>query len=205
MNPITVFIIDDHYMVIEGIRSLLKDESNIHLIGHGSNAASALSFLAQEQPEVILLDINLPGPSGIDLCKEVKRLYPEIRIIGLSTFNQHSYIDSMLKSGASGYLLKNATAEELLLAISTVQQGGVYLSEEVMQTMKTNDENQLLLTRREKEILALLAGGLTSGEIANRLYLSVLTVETHRKNLLSKFNAKNIAAMVHMANQLQLL
>ncbi len=205
MNPITVFIIDDHYMVIEGIRSLLKDESNVRLLGHGSNAASALSFLAQEQPEVILLDINLPGPSGIDLCKEVKRLYPEIRIIGLSTFNQHSYIDSMLKSGASGYLLKNATAEELLLAISTVQQGGVYLSDEVMQTMKTNDENQLLLTRREKEILALLAGGLTSGEIASRLYLSVLTVETHRKNLLSKFNAKNIAALVHMANQLQLL
>lgn len=205
MKPISIFIVDDHYMVIEGIRALLNGNNNIDLIGHSSNAQSCLDFLAKVQPDIILMDISLPGTSGIELCREVKTKYPRIRIIGLSTFNQHSYISRMMENGAAGYILKNASQEELLLAINTVKKGGTYMSAEVAKTMESNDENKILLTRREREILVLIANGLTSNEIASQLYLSVLTVDTHRKNLLAKFNAKNIAALVHMANQLQLL
>src|SRR6185369_13600415 len=109
----SVFIVDDHYMVIEGIRSLLQHEKNIDWKGHATNASSCLAFLKQQQPDVILMDINLPDKSGIELCKEVKDKYPSIFILGLSTFNQQSFIQKMMDNGASGYVLKNATQAEL--------------------------------------------------------------------------------------------
>src|SRR3954469_23377594 len=104
-----VFIVDDHYMVIEGIRSLLQNEKAIEWMGHAMNAGSCLSFLKMQQPDVLLMDINLPDKSGLDLCKEVKEKYPSVFIVGLSTFNQQSYIQKMMANGASGYVLKNAT------------------------------------------------------------------------------------------------
>src|SRR6188472_1065564 len=125
---IKVFIVDDHYMVIEGIRSLLQHETDVDWMGHATNAASCLAFLQQQQPDVILMDINLPDKSGIDLCKEVKTLYPSIHIIGLSSFNQQSFIGKMMDNGASGYVLKNATREELREAIETVMSGEKFLS-----------------------------------------------------------------------------
>ena len=118
-----VFIVDDHYMVIEGIRSLLQNEKNIEWMGHATNAASCLAFLKQQQPDVILMDINIPDKSGIELCKEVKEKYPSVFIIGLSTFNQQSFIQKMMDNGASGYVLKNATQEELMEGIETVMKG----------------------------------------------------------------------------------
>lgn len=115
-----VFTVDDHYMLIEGIHSLLLNEKSVELMSHATNAASYLSFLNRQQPDVILMDINLPDVSGIDLCKEVKEKYPSIFIIGLSTFNQLSFIEKMMHNGASGYVLKNANREELLEAITIV-------------------------------------------------------------------------------------
>ena len=117
---IKLFIVDDHYMVIEGIHSLLQNEMDIEWMGHAMNAASCLAFLQQEKPDVILMDINLPDKSGIDLCGEVKEKYPAIQILGLSTFNQQSFIEKMIGSGASGYVIKNATQQELMEAIHTV-------------------------------------------------------------------------------------
>ena len=104
-------------MVVEGIRSLLLLEKGIEWMGHAMNAASCMAFLRQQQPDVILLDINLPDKSGIDLCKEIKEQYPDIQILGLSSFNQQSYIQKMIQNGASGYLLKNASQEEIVKAI----------------------------------------------------------------------------------------
>ncbi len=203
---IKVFIVDDHYMVIEGIRSLLQNEKNIDWAGHASNAASCLAFLHQQLPDVILMDINLPDKSGIDLCKEVREKYPSVYIIGLSTFNQQSFIQKMLNNGASGYVLKNATQEELLEAIETVAAGKTYLSEEAASSLrKLNTGDAPVLTRREKEVLELIAEGLTNNEIATRLFISVTTVDTHRKNLLAKFDARNIAALVKTAVQLQMI
>ncbi|MBI1783013.1 MAG: response regulator transcription factor [Sphingobacteriales bacterium] len=203
---IKVFIVDDHYMVIEGIRSLLQNENNIEWMGHATNAASCLAFLNNHLPDVILMDINLPDKSGIDLCKEVKEKYPAVFIIGISTFNQQSFIEKMIANGASGYVLKNATQQELMEGIETVMKGRQYLSDEAAHSLRknTNDERPVL-TRREKEVLELIADGLTNNEIAVKLFLSVSTVDTHRKNLLAKFDAKNIASLVKMAVQLQII
>ena len=195
-----IFIVDDHYMIIEGIRSLLQNEKSIEWLGHAGNAASCLAFLQQQLPDVILMDISLPDKSGIDLCKEVREKYPSIFIIGLSTYNQQSFIEKMIANGASGYVLKNATQEELMEAINTVRKGKQYLSFEVSKSLrKTDQEDKAVLTRREKEVLELIANGLTNNEIAEKLFISCTTVDTHRKNLLAKFNAKNTAELVKLA------
>jgi DNA-binding NarL/FixJ family response regulator len=203
---IKVFIVDDHYMVIEGIHSLLQKEKDIEWMGHAMNAESCLAFLRNAEPDVIFMDINLPDKSGMDLCKEVKQKYPSVFIIGLSTFNQQSFISKMMENGASGYVLKNATKEELLLAVQTVMRGRTFLSHEaaLVANKKTGDTAPLL-TRREKEVLELIADGLTTQEIADKLFVSPATVETHRKNLLSKLEAKNVASMIKLAAKLKLI
>lgn len=199
---IKVFIVDDHYMVIEGIRSLLQYEKNVEWTGHAMNAASCLAFLRQQQPDIILMDINLPDKSGIDLCKEVKEAYPRIFIIGLSTFNQQSFIQKIMDNGASGYVLKNATQQELMEAIEMVVKGKTYLSDEVSRSLRKNeDDSTPVLTRREKEVLVLIAEGMTNNEIAEKIFISASTVDTHRKNLLAKMPARNTAELVKLAFQ----
>jgi DNA-binding NarL/FixJ family response regulator len=204
---IKIFITDDHYMIVEGIRSLLQYEKDIEWMGHAMNAASCLTYLQQQQqPDVILMDINLPDKSGIDLCKEVKSNYPGIHIIGLSSFNQQSFIQKMLDNGASGYVLKNATREELMEAIEAVMQGRRFLSNEAAQTVRKNEDSKIpLLTRREKEVLLLIAEGLTNNAIGEKLFISTTTVDTHRKNLLSKFEVKNTATLIRLATQFQFI
>ena len=203
--PIKVFIVDDHYMIIEGIRSLLQDESSIEWTGHATNADSCLAFLCQHQPDVLLMDIGLPDKSGIELCKEVKEKYPSVFIIGLSTFNQQSFIQKMMDNGGSGYVLKNATQDELMEAITAVMNGKTYLSFEAGKTLKRAKESAVVLTRREKEVLELIAGGLTNNEIAAKLFVGSTTVDTHRKNLLTKFEVKNTATLIRMAVQMQII
>ncbi|GAB2826131.1 two component system response regulator [Ferruginibacter profundus] len=204
---IKIFIVDDHYMVIEGIHSLLQNEKNIEWMGHATNAASCLAFLQQQKPDVILMDINLPDKSGIDLCKEVKEKYPAIAVLGLSTFNQQSFIEKMIASGASGYVLKNATQEELMEGIETVVKGKQFLSfDAALALRKTDTQNNMpVITRREKEVLELIADGMTNNEIAQKLFISSTTVDTHRKNLLAKFEAKNIAALIKVAVQMHMI
>lgn len=206
MMPTKVFIVDDHYMVVEGIRSLLQHEASIEWVGHAMTASSCLAFLKQNEVDVVLMDINLPDKSGIDLCIEVKKAFPTIFILGLSTFNQQSFIQKMMENGASGYLLKNASQEELMEGIQEVMKGKLYLSLEAAQSLRQSAETPVpVLTRREKEILELIADGMTNNEIAQKLFISVSTVDTHRKNLLAKFEAKNIAALIRMATQSRLI
>jgi len=196
----SIFIVDDHYMVIEGIRSLLQHEKEIEWLGHAMNADSCTAFLRQQQPDVILMDINLPDKSGIDLCKEVKAGYPAIHIVGLSSFNQQSFIQKMMDNGASGYVLKNANREEILEAIKMVMKGEKFLSTEAAATMEKNEDSKIpIITRREKEVLVLIADGLTNIEIADKLFISTTTVDSHRKNLLAKFGVRNTATMIRMA------
>jgi DNA-binding NarL/FixJ family response regulator len=200
-----VFIVDDHYMVIEGIRSLLQHEKTVDLIGYAMTAASCLAFLKNNQPDVILMDINLPDIDGIELCKEVKKNHPGIFILGLSTFNQQSFIQKMIDHGASGYVLKNASGKELLEAIQTVAKGKTFMSFEVEQLLKTKPKTAIVITRREKEVLELIAAGMTNNEIAQKMFISITTVETHRKNLLEKFSARNTAELVKLAFQMKFL
>lgn len=203
---IKVFITDDHYMVIEGIRSLLQNEKNIEWLGHASNADSCLAFLHIQLPDVILMDINMPGKSGIELCKVVKEKYPSVFVIGLSTFNQQSFIQKMMDNGASGYVLKNATQEELIEAIQAVAIGKTYLCDDAATSLRKYAESEIpVITRREKEVLDLIANGLTNGEIAQKLFISTTTVDSHRKNLLAKFDTKNTALLIHTATKLHLI
>ncbi|GEP89637.1 two component transcriptional regulator, LuxR family [Chitinophaga terrae (ex Kim and Jung 2007)] len=196
-----VFIVDDHYMVIEGIRSLLQNEKDIEWLGHAMNVASCHAFLKQQLPDIILMDVNLPDLSGIELCKEVRQLFPSVFVLGLSTFNQRPVIQNMIDNGASGYILKNATKEELLDAIGTVMKGKSFLSFDAALSMKDPIDKAPLITRREKEILQLIAEGLTNAEIGEKLFISIPTVNTHRKSLLEKFGAKNTAALISKASK----
>lgn len=203
---IKVFITDDHYMVVEGIRSILQLEKNIEWMGHAMTAASCMAFLQSQQPDVLLLDINLPDKSGIDLCKEIKAKYPDIQILGLSSFNQQSYIQKMMQNGASGYVLKNASIEEIVNAIEAAMNGEIFLSDQASITIDENKNAQVpVITRREKEVLMLIAKGLTNKEIADKLFISTTTVDTHRKNLLAKFQVKNTASLISLATQNELL
>jgi len=203
---IKIFITDDHYMVVEGIRSMLLQEKNIEWMGHAMTATSCMAFLNKQQPDVLLLDINMPDISGIDLCKEIKEKYPEILIIGLSSFNQQSYIQKMMQNGASGYVLKNASREEIVKAVESIMNGNIFLSNEASQTMRENKDAVIpVITRREKEVLQLIAEGLINKEIAEKLFISTTTVDTHRNSLLSKFDVKNTANLIKLAAQYNLI
>jgi len=197
-----LFIVDDHYMVIEGIRSLLQQEEDIEWMGHANNGESCLAFLQNHEPEVILMDISMPGMSGIELCKIVKSKYPGIRVLGLSTFNQRSFVEKMIENGASGYVLKNANREELLKAIQAAKSFKSYLSFEAAHSLRNPLDKELpVLTKREKDVLELIAAGMTNLEIGEKLFISPTTVDTHRKNLMLKFEAKNVAALIHLASK----
>ena len=200
-----IFIVDDHYMVIEGIRSLLYNEKDIEWLGHATNAASCLSFLQRQQPDIILMDVNLPDKNGTELCKAVKQLYPAVLVLALSTFNQQAIIRNMMDNGASGYVLKNATKNELLEAIHTVLKGDIYFSIEAAHSLKEFRTQQPLITRREKEVLQLIAEGFTNAAMAEKLFISIPTVNTHRKSLLEKFEVKNTATLIGKATKLGLI
>jgi len=195
----SIFIVDDHYMVIEGIHSLLHQEKDLEWMGNATNAESCLSFLKRQKPDIILMDVGLPDKSGTELCREVKQLYPSVLVLGLSTFNQQAIIQNMIDNGASGYVLKNATKEELLEAINEVLKGKKYFSFEVAAALRETREKNPLITRREKEVLQLIAEGLTNVEISEKLFISMPTVNTHRKSLLEKFEVKNTATLIGKA------
>lgn len=203
---VSIFIVDDHYMVIEGIRSLLQNERDIEWLGHATNAASCMAFLKRQQPDIILMDVNLPDRSGTDLCKEVSQAYPAVFVLGLSTFNQQAIIRNMMENGASGYLLKNASREEILEAIFAVKAGKQYLSHEAKLSLRdTNKTDAPLVSRREREVLLLIADGFTNAEIAEKLFISISTVNTHRKSLLAKFNVNNTATLIKMAAKFNII
>lgn len=200
IQQIKVFIVDDHYMVIEGIRSLLQHEKKIDWLGHASNADSCIAYLKQQLPDVILMDISMPGKNGIELCKEVKQQFPVVFVLGLSTFNQQSLIQKMMDAGASGYVLKNVSQQELIEAIETVAKGKLFFSDEAASILKNDAAGESpVITRREKEVLELLADGLTNNEIAEKLFLSAATVDSHRKSLIAKLNAKNTPGLIKLA------
>jgi len=204
---IQVFIIDDHQIVINGIQQAIEKQDDIEIIGTALSAAEGLEWLQQHTADVVLLDIHLPDRDGMEVCKILAKQFPELKIIGLTTFGQVSFITQMLQNGASGYLFKNTSEEELTEAIRTVHRGEQYLSKEVndkliAKAMKRKTASSTFipkLTRREKEVLELIMEEHTNQEIADTLFLSVSTVETHRMNLCAKLGARNTAGLVKNA------
>jgi DNA-binding NarL/FixJ family response regulator len=206
---IRVFIVDDHPVVIEGIHSLLQNEKGIEWAGHAMNAASCLGFFVNNTADVLLMDISMPGMDGVELCAVMKDKYPRIFILGLSTFNQGLYIKKMMENGASGYILKNSSREELVKAIHAVYEGNIFFSGEVGQALEEYQKyakTELpVLTPREKEILGLIAEGYTNPQIAEKIFLSSFTIDSHRKNLLAKLNVKNTASLIRLAVERKLI
>ena len=206
---IRVFIVDDHPVVIEGIHSLLQNEKGIEWAGQAMNAQSCLGFFVNNTADVLLMDISMPGMEGVELCAVIKEKYPGIMVLGLSTFNQGLYIKKMMENGASGYILKNSSKEELIEAIHAVQGGGIYFSGEVgeaLQAYQKSSKTELpVLSSREKEILGLIAEGYTNPQIAEKIFLSQFTVDSHRKNLLAKLNVKNTASLIRLAIEQKLI
>ncbi len=208
-NMIRVFIVDDHPVVIEGIHSLLQHEKDIEWAGQAMNAQSCLGYFVNNTADIVLMDINLPDINGVDLCKALKDKYPGIFILGLSTYNQGIYIKKMMENGASGYILKNSSKDELLKAIHAVHEGSIYFSGEVgealQQYQQSSQEAIPALSRREKEVLELIAEGYTNPEIAEKLFVSQFTVDSHRKNLIAKLKVKNTAMLIRFAVEHKLI
>jgi DNA-binding NarL/FixJ family response regulator len=206
---IRVFIVDDHPVVIEGILSLLQNEKDIEWAGQAMNAQSCLGYFVNNTADVVLMDISMPGMDGVELCAVMKEKYPGITILGLSTFNQGLYIKKMMENGASGYILKNSSKEELIEAIHAVYSGAIYFSGETGQALqeyqKSSRTELPVLSSREKEILGLIAEGYTNPQIAEKIFLSSFTVDSHRKNLLAKLNVKNTASLIRLAVEQKLI
>lgn len=206
---IRVFIVDDHPVVIEGIQSLLRHEKDMEWGGHAMNAQSCLGFFVQNTADIVLMDIHLPDMSGVELCALMKEKYPGIFILGLSTSNQGLYIKKMMENGASGYVLKNSPREELLEAIHAVCDGCIYFSGEVGEALQQYQQSSQVdlpvISRREKEVLDLIAEGYTNPEIAEKLFISHFTVDSHRKNLITKLKVKNTAMLIRFAVQHKLI
>jgi DNA-binding NarL/FixJ family response regulator len=210
---VKLLIIDDHPLVTDGIRTMLTDVPYFEIVGTARTAKAAIAFL-RDCPgiDVILMDINLPDMDGIRLCELIRNSYKEVKILGLTYINEAGIITQLVKKGANGYLTKDLEREELILAIDNVMDGALYLSkaanEKVLQQLREHDlpGNKVpVITRREKEILQLLYRGLTSQEIAGQLFVSVYTVDTHRRNLLQKFNVHNTQALMHVMKEMGLL
>lgn len=212
MEKIKIIIADDHTMFLQGIVSLLESEENIAILGKAENGNEVFKIMENSIPDIILLDISMPEMDGIEVSKIVKQKYPLVKILIVSTHSNTQMIAKLIRIGIDGYLLKNAEKKELLHAIQTIQNGAVYFCKEAAEK---NDENnskmksEILqiteLSSREKEILVLIAQEFTGNEIAEKTNISLNTVNTHRRNLLSKLNVKNTAGLVKYAIEYGLL
>jgi DNA-binding NarL/FixJ family response regulator len=209
---ITIAITDDHQMVMQGIETMLKYETDMVISYKYNSVTSTLEGLSKNQPHILLLDINLPDGNGIDLCKKLMGLYPKLKIIALSSFSEIAFVKRILNNGASGYLLKNTSKEELTEAFKVVLDGGQYLQKDIQKKLLQSSLGQKKsaafipkLTRREKEVLLAISEELTSQEIAEKLFISNKTVETHRMNLISKLGARNSVGLIKIAMEKGLL
>ncbi len=209
MPKLTTAIVDDHPIVIEGLKTLLANEDHLDIIGGFCLGAELLTYIGHHSLDLVLLDVTLPDISGIELCLKIKEVSMSTRILILSNHTERSIIMQAIQNGASGYLLKNSSIDELRHCIAEALKGNICYSKEVMEIISRPDKNELQgiprLTRREKEILTLIAAGKTSQIIAQELFLSPLTVDTHRKNLIQKFGVKNVAELIMAAAQQQML
>ncbi len=210
---IRVFIADDHLVLLDGLKLVIESQDDLELAGSAHSGEEVLHALEKIETDVLLLDINMNGMSGIETCSIVKKQYPGVKVIGLSTYDKGSVIRKMLKSGAVGYVLKNAGSDELLKAVRAAARGEIYINQQVNQLLldeltnstKVRQDFIPTLTRREKEVLRLIAHEHTTPEIADKLFISQNTVESHRKNLLHKFGVKNVAGLVRNAMEKGLL
>jgi DNA-binding NarL/FixJ family response regulator len=202
---IKVLIVDDHKMFVEGLEKFINDSAIAHVIATANTCENCWKELQKQQPDIVLLDINLPDASGIDLCTQIIAKYPQIKILALTSFAEYAVIRRVLTNGAAGYILKSAAAETILEGIEAISCGQQFLCKEVDTRIKKQASTTVVLTAREQELLRLIIDGYTNVEIADKMFLGVETINSYRKNLLCKLNARNTAVLVKMAIEQKLV
>ncbi|MDR2238797.1 MAG: response regulator transcription factor [Chryseobacterium sp.] len=207
-KKINIIIVDDHPIVIEGLKMMLASQPFFRVSGSFTSGSEIISFIKANEVDIILLDIALPDANGTELCREIKKISPETSVIMFSNRSERSIIMQSIQNGASGYLLKNTSIDELVVCIKGALSGNIVFCNETKQIISRPSQSDLpipRLTKREKQILQMVAQGKTSAVIAEELFLSPLTVDTHRKNLLQKFQVKNSTELINRAVQLHMM
>lgn len=208
MSKIRLILVDDHAVVRSGIRMLLEAQADIEIVGEADSGKKAIKLVAEHRPDVVLMDVQMPDMNGIEATEKIKELNEETAVLALTMYENDQYFFEMLKAGASGYVPKRAAPDELVNAIRTVQRGNVYLYPTMATLLVQNylgegeseeDDSLDALTPREKEVLVLIAEGLTNPEIADKLVISVKTVDRHRENIMGKLNMHSRIDLVKYA------
>lgn len=218
-NTIRVVLADDHVFVRDGIKSLLENEANIQVVGEATDGLEALKIVETEQPDLLILDIRMPNLTGIEVVEKLRSQNNFVKIVMLSMHESEEYVLKSIKAGADGYLLKGSSKEEFLKAVHTVANGGKYFSGDISSILigqlsnsgtaavesKQSLDEDMMITKREKEILKLLLSGKGNKEIAEALDISKRTAEVHRFNLMKKLKVKNLMELSNKANEFSLL
>ena len=198
-----LLIADDHTLFIEGLSMLVSRIEDVHIVGDAKNGKEVVEHCQNQKVDLILMDLEMPQMGGIEAAEIIKRDFPNIKIVAVTMLNDYNTIKKALRSGMDGYVVKNLGISELQKAIETVMNGQIYMSPEITTILalgvagrKPNQAYVPDLTKREKEVIKLIIDGLTNDAIAEKLFLSPLTISTHRKNVLSKLNLKNTAMLV---------
>ena len=206
---IRVVVVDDHTLMRQGLVGLLDEDPDLVVVGQAGDASSALDIIEETRPDVVLMDVGLPGVSGLELTVRVKRIVPDIRVLVLTMYEREDYLFQALQAGASGYVLKGADIQDLLTAVRTVARGDTYVYQSLTGKLVADYLSRIEdgadrrdydgLSRREREVLALIAEGLTTSQIADRLYVSPHTVQTHRDHVMTKLDLHSRVALTKYA------
>lgn len=206
--PQRIFIVDDHQMVIDGINLMLEGKSDFTVVGESTQPLMVLQLLENTPADILITDVGMPDMSGVELSRAVKNKYPPIKILALSMFGDSQIIAEMIDAGISGYILKNAGKKELIEALTKIAEGQNYFGQEItLQLMKSFKRNQeeAKLTDREIEIIRMIEKDMTTRDIADTLFISERTVETHRKNILHKTNTQTVVGLLKYAYERKII
>lgn len=209
MNKINIVVADDHQLFRDGLKAMLQAWGQVNIVGEASHGSVLLTVLASQTPDIVLLDISMPQGSGIDLLATIKERFPNVKCIMLTMHEDVQYVLRSLKQGADGYLLKDAAEEELKTAIREVYEGNKYFKNKISDMIVANLSGarapETILSEREIQIIRLVAEGKITKEIADQLYVSVRTIETHRSRIMKKLGVSNTAEMIQMAYKKKLI
>ncbi|WP_406685270.1 response regulator transcription factor [Seonamhaeicola sp. MEBiC1930] len=203
-----ILICEDHQIVIDGLLSIFKTKTDYQVIGYITNGENVLNAIAKNRPDAVLLDLNLPNKNGIEILKESKELYPKIKVIVLTMYNKQNIVKKAKKHHANGFILKNCSSQDLFSALDSVfENSNFYLGKGVKNGLIETDGflEKIKITRREKEIIQELVSGKNVPQIAETLFISAHTVETHKKNIFKKLNIHNSIDLVKLVNEKELL
>lgn len=200
MSKIRLLIVDDHPLVRDGLRLRLGSSSDIEVLGEAANGDQAITMTEELQPDLVLMDINMPVMNGIDAAEIFREKFPQIKLLVLSMHDDREYVMNVLQAGAKGYVLKSASSEEMHAAINAVHNGGIYYSPSIAEIiMSPEDEPNDTLTSREQTIMSMLAKGMSNKQMARKLDISVRTVETHRRNIKQKLDISTTSGLIRYA------